>query len=267
MSPIREQSFMKAVFHGLIAEELISPFPVLSLEEHDTVSLLVEQIRKADPNIKGVVLDLRNDPGGLLDASVAISIASHNCMGAWAIQAFGTDEQNRRFMPDVASGRRLVGFALTERNAGSDGSAMAASAELASDGAGYVIEGEKVWITNGTYADLFVVFAKTSQTSAHPRITAFLVEAGPGVIVTPAPPLVGTRGIGAGSLRLENVRVPFRNVLGEVGLGTPRHRGNRGRRMQAPATHEHRARNEPARVPPSHRRLRPDEGSHRPNDV
>lgn len=260
MSATREQSFMKALFHGVIAEELIYPFPSLTLDESDAVALLVSEIR----GLSGKVIDAARidreatippdvraelakrglygltvpkahgglglsctaaarllDELGATEGSVAVSVASHNCMGAWAIQAFGTDEQKRRLLPEVASGRRIASFALTERNAGSDGSAIEASASVAKDGAGYVLDGEKIWITNGVYSDLFVVFARTSQERGHPRITAFIVEAGPGVVVTPASPLVGVRGIGAGTLTLDQARVPFRNVLGEVGHGYP----------------------------------------------
>jgi len=254
----REQSFTKALFHGVIAEDLVSPFPSIAGEERDAIALLATELEslaasgidsatidaegripdsvRAELARRGVYgLTIPKTHGGLglscsaaarvleklgsLDAAIAVSVTSHNCMGAWAIQTFGSDEQKRRFLPDVASGRRLVGFALTERNAGSDGSSVEARAELASDGAGYVIDGEKIWITNGLYADIFLAFARTSSEKGHPRITAFLVEAGPGVEVSPSPEIVGVRGIGAGSLRLDRVRVPFRNVLGDVGHG------------------------------------------------
>lgn len=253
-----EQSFMKALFHGVIAEDLVAPFPTLSIEERDAVSLITSELRAfAKDGIDSKEIDLgasisqgvREELGkrglygltipktfgglglsasgaarvldelGATDGSIAASLSSHNCMGAWAIQSFGNDEQRKRLLPDVASGRRIVSFALTERHAGSDGSSIEARATLASDGAGYVLEGEKIWVTNGVYADLFVVFARTDAERGHPRITAFIVEAGPGVVVTPSAPLIGTRGIGAATLVLDQVRVPFRNVLGEVGHG------------------------------------------------
>lgn len=258
MSTTREQSFTKALFHGVIAEDLVAPFPTISAEENDAVVLLATELRAlAKSSIDSKAIDeagvlpepLRAELArrgmygltvprahgglglsfgasarifeelGMLDASVAVSVASHNCLGAWAIERYGNEEQKRRFLPDVASGRRIVGFALTERNAGSDGSSIEARAEFASDGAGYVIDGEKLWITNGVYADLFVVFARTSAEKGHPRITAFLVEAGPGATVTPSEPIVGARGIGVATVRFDKVRVPFRNVLGEVGHG------------------------------------------------
>jgi len=254
----REQSFTKALFHGVIAEDLVSPFPTIPGEERDAVALLAADLRtlakegidsraidetcripdsvRAELGRRGLYgLTVPKAHGGLglscsaaarvfeelgaLDASLAVSVASHNCMGAWAIQTYGNDEQKRRFLPDVATGRRIVGFALTERNAGSDGSSIEARSSLADDGAGYVVDGEKIWITNGVYADLFIVFARTSSDKGHPRITAFLVETGPGVTATPSPELVGVRGIGAATLRLDRVRVPFRNVLGDVGHG------------------------------------------------
>lgn len=255
---VREQSFMKALFHGVIAEDLVAPFPALGIEERDAVALLVTHIREfakshvdsgridreatLPPDLRAELgklglygLTIPKTYGGLglsasgaarvldelgaTDGSIGTSIASHNCMGAWAVQSYGNDEQRRRLLPDIASGKRVVAFALTERHAGSDGSSIETRATLSPDGAGYVLEGSKVWITNGTYADVFVVFARTDTERGHPRITAFLVEAGPGVQAVPSAPLVGVRGIGAATLELDKVRVPFRNVLGEVGHG------------------------------------------------
>lgn len=255
---VREQSFAKALFHGVIAEDLVLPFPSLALDERDRVLHLTEEVRGVSatlvdsasidesatlsPDVRAAMaklglygLTVPSTHGGLglrhsaavrvflelggIDASLAVSIATHNCMGAWAIQSFGSDEQQRRFLPEVASGRRIVAFALTERNAGSDGSAIQALAAVADDGAGYVLDGEKIWVTNGQDADVFVVFARTDRERGHPRITAFLVERGPGVVVTPTSPLVGARAIGTAHVTFDKVRVPFRNVLGEVGRG------------------------------------------------
>jgi len=155
-----------------------------------------------------------------LDASVGLTIAAHQSIGMKALLLFGTEDQKRRFLPALATGERLAAFALTEAGTGSDAAAIQTRAEP--DGAGgYVLHGSKIWTTNGGCADVFTVFARTSPTDhgAKPRITAFLVERGPGVTNGPNEHKLGVAGSSTTALYFDGARVPEANVLGEFGRG------------------------------------------------
>src|SRR4029453_16430840 len=96
---------------------------------------------------------------------------------------FGTPEQKKKYLPRLATGAHTAAFALTEPSAGSDAAAIKTRAELSPDGSHYVLNGSKIWITNGGFADIFTVFARTSalEEGAKPKITAFLVARSMGV--------------------------------------------------------------------------------------
>src|SRR5688572_18842054 len=107
------------------------------------------------------------------DFSLAVTYGAHASIGAMSVLVGGSEEQRRRFLPDMASGKTLCAYALSEANAGSDPAAMTTTAVR--DGAGWVLNGEKVWITNGDVADLVTVYAVTDKTAGARGITAFLV--------------------------------------------------------------------------------------------
>jgi alkylation response protein AidB-like acyl-CoA dehydrogenase len=131
------------------------------------------------------------------------------------LKLFGTPEQKRRYLPRLAKGA-ISAFALTESNVGSDPAAMSTSATLSEDGTHYVLNGEKLWCTNGTVAELMVVMARTGPK----KITAFIVETDwPGVEVTHRLHFMGLKAIENGVIRFTNVKVPVENVLWGEGKG------------------------------------------------
>lgn len=255
-----EQSFMKAVFHGVIAEDLVFPYPEMPAEERENVALMVDSIRRfGEARVDPVAIDREHSIpedvlqgmkelglfglivpeqyGGLglsntgyarimqelasIDASLAVTIGAHQSIGLKGILLFGTEAQKKKYLPRLASGELVAAFALTEPGAGSDAAGIATRAELSRDGEGYVLNGNKIWITNGGFADLFTVFARTSapESGAKPRITALLVERGFGVQNGPNEEKMGIRGSSTTALYFEDVKVPAANVLGEPGRG------------------------------------------------
>src|SRR5207245_4744424 len=130
----------------------------------------------------------------------------------------GTEEQNQRFLPSLASGDWLAAYALTEPGSGSDSAAMRTEARL--DGDEYVINGSKRFITNAGVANLYTVFAKTDPEAGHDGISAFVVEAdAPGFAVARLEPKMGISGSTTGELTFDGCRIPAANLLGEEGEG------------------------------------------------
>ncbi|HEX8176226.1 MAG TPA: acyl-CoA dehydrogenase family protein [Pyrinomonadaceae bacterium] len=147
--------------------------------------------------------------------SFAASLGAHTAIGTFPLVYFGTEEQKARYLPRLASGEWVAAYALTEPGSGSDALAARARATLSEDGTHYVLNGQKMWITNGGFADLFTIFAKVDGE----KFTAFLVERGMGVVSGREEPKLGLDGSSTTALILENVRVPVENVLGRVGEG------------------------------------------------
>ncbi|HYN84361.1 MAG TPA: acyl-CoA dehydrogenase family protein [Pyrinomonadaceae bacterium] len=147
--------------------------------------------------------------------SFAASLGAHAGIGTLPLVYFGTEEQKARYLPRLASGEWVAAYALTEPGSGSDALAARTRAVLDSDGAHYVLNGQKMWITNGGFADLFTIFAKVDGE----HFTAFVVERGMGVVSGREEPKLGLDGSSTTALVLENVRVPVANVLGRVGEG------------------------------------------------
>jgi alkylation response protein AidB-like acyl-CoA dehydrogenase len=145
--------------------------------------------------------------------SFAGSLGAHTTIGTLPLVYFGTSEQKNKYLPRLASGEMIGAFALTEPGSGSD--ALAARTRATLDGNRYALNGQKMWITNGGFADLFTIFAKVDGE----RFTAFLVERSMGVVSGREEPKLGLDGSSTTALILENVRVPAENVLGEIGQG------------------------------------------------
>jgi len=150
------------------------------------------------------------------DASYGSWHSAHTGIGTLPILFFGTEEQKQRYLPRLAKAEILAAYALTEPLAGSDALAIRTRADLSPDGKYYVLNGQKMWITNGGAADLFTAFAKVSGES----FTAFLVERSfPGVNSGAEEHKMGIKGSSTTAVYFDNVRVPVENVLGEVGRG------------------------------------------------
>src|SRR5689334_20962963 len=159
------------------------------------------------------------------DGSLTALLSAHQSIGLpQPLKLFGTEEQKRRFFPRLAKGA-ISAFALTEVDAGSDPANMHASAKPTEDGKFFILNGEKLWCTNGTRADLFVVMARTPDAAGKdgkPRkqITAFIVEANwPGVEIVHRCRFMGLKALENGVIRFTNVKVPRENILWGEGKG------------------------------------------------
>src|ERR1700694_2426867 len=150
------------------------------------------------------------------DASYGSWHSAHTGIGTMPILFFGTEEQKQRYLPRLAKAEILAAYALTEPLAGSDALAIRTRADLSPDGKYYVLNGQKMWITNGGAADLFTVFAKVNGEN----FTAFLVERDfAGVSSGAEEHKMGIKGSSTTAVYFDNVRVPVENVLGEIGRG------------------------------------------------
>jgi len=150
------------------------------------------------------------------DGSYGSWHSAHTGIGTLPVLFFGTEEQRRKYLPRLAQAELLAAYALTEPLAGSDALAVRTRADLSADGKYYVLNGQKMWITNGGRADLFTVFAKVGGE----KFTAFLVERSFGGVSSGAEEhKMGMKGSSTTAVYFDNVRVPVENVLGEVGRG------------------------------------------------
>ena len=148
--------------------------------------------------------------------SLAVTQGAHTGIGLLPIVYFGTEEQKQKYLPKIATCEWLSAFALTEPGAGSDALNIRTKATLSPDGQEYILSGEKIFITNAGWAQVFIVFAKVDGQD----FSAFIVERDfPGVSTGAEEKKMGIRGSSTASLILEDVRVPVGNLLGQVGRG------------------------------------------------
>jgi alkylation response protein AidB-like acyl-CoA dehydrogenase len=151
-------------------------------------------------------------------ASTGVILCSHVSLAVEPILRWGSDSQRQRWLPDLASGKKLGCFALSEPASGSDAKAMRTMARR--DGDAWVINGTKNFITNGARADVCVVFAQTDTSLGHKGIVAFVVEKGtPGFSIGKLESKLGIRGSDTAQLVFQDCRVPAANMLGDVGMG------------------------------------------------
>jgi alkylation response protein AidB-like acyl-CoA dehydrogenase len=214
------------------AEEFANKEIVPNIEklELKDFALLRELVRKAgELGLSGA--DVPEQYGGMeLDKVTSALIAdrlakyggfsatwgAHTCIGTLPIIYFGTEEQKKKYLPGLASGETVGAYALSESSSGSDALHCRARAQLSADSKHYVLNGEKMWITNAGFADLFIVFAKVNGE----KFTAFIVERQfPGFSVGAEEHKMGIRGSSTCPLILNDCHVPIENVLGEIGKG------------------------------------------------
>jgi alkylation response protein AidB-like acyl-CoA dehydrogenase len=150
-----------------------------------------------------------------LNPSFGGSLGAHTAIGTLPLVYFGNDEQKARYLPRLASGEMVAAYALTEPQSGSDALAAKTTATLTADGKHYVLNGQKMWITNGGFADLFTIFAKVDGD----KFTAFLVERSMGVVSGSDEKKLGLDGSSTTALMLDGIKVPVENVLGTIGEG------------------------------------------------
>jgi alkylation response protein AidB-like acyl-CoA dehydrogenase len=151
-------------------------------------------------------------------ASTALSLAAHTSLICLPIYSFGSEEQKRKFLPDIASGKKLAAYGLTEPNAGSDSGGTETTATRSGDK--YLLNGAKIFITNANYAETFIATALTEKGVGTKGISAFIFEKNtPGFSLGSKDEKLGMRGSDWGSLQFDNAEIPAENLLGEEGKG------------------------------------------------
>ena len=249
-------SFAKSLLLGEIHEEMVFPWPEPDADEQAKVRDLNAKAREigdsidhrkveedrwiGDDNIKrlgeaglcGLYVDEKYGGQGLsqtgyarvfetfaqIDATLSIILGVHQSIGYKGIHLFGTDEQKERFLPDLAAGRKLAGFALTEPTAGSDAYNVKSRAVQQPDGS-WVLNGEKRYIGNGSKGDVFTAFARAEVNGKDRHIALILEKGMKGFEVGERFDTMGLRGNDLRRLHFNDVRVPPENVLGEPGEG------------------------------------------------
>src|SRR5579871_158557 len=247
----QSMGFAKALFFGHFNAPLLFPYPAIRAEERDTADRALAEVREfVDKHLDARAIDrnamipqetidglarigmlgmtapvefggrnlsqlaytrLMEVVGGAC-ASTAVFVNAHHSIGIRALLLFGTEEQKRRWLPPLVKGEELAAFALTEPEAGSDASNVQTTATPTPDGKGYVLNGQKRWITNGGIAQVLTVMARTpgSGKDKKKEITAFLVSPDmPGFkVLEKRMEKCGIRGTATGRLAFENVQVP-----------------------------------------------------------
>jgi alkylation response protein AidB-like acyl-CoA dehydrogenase len=253
--------FAKGLFFGHFAAPLIFPYPEIRPEERDEVERTLAEVRRfcaehidaaaidRDSNIPNDVIAGLGKLGvlgmtapkeyggrgfsqlantkvmeiiGGHDASTAVFVNAHHSIGIRALLLFGTDQQKRRWLPELATGQKLAAFALTEPQAGSDAANVQTMATPSADGSTFRLTGEKRYITNGGIAQVLTVMARTPVPGkSETAVTAFLVTPDlPGFEVVEARmPKCGIRGTATARLAFHDMPVPAENVLGQLGKG------------------------------------------------
>ena len=247
----------KGLFLGEIRSEVLMPFPSIAPAEQETLRFVIESIDKfmaekgddfrrfdvAGEQPHEYVEELKSlglfsliipeEFSGLglsnsgyarvlqqtsrYDASTSLTIGAHSSIGMKALLLFGTPEQKAKYLPRLATGELIAAFCLTESGSGSDAASVKTHAVKNADGS-WVLNGEKIWITNGGTAGFFTVFAKTEGDGG--KMTGFIVERDwPGVSTGPKEDKMGIRASCTTTVRFDNVRVQPECVLGEEGKG------------------------------------------------
>src|SRR3954464_6164835 len=255
-------SFVRELFLGRFRLDLIHPHPAADPEEEARARPFLEKLKGFLQRVDSDMIDrtgeipeeyveelramgafgikIPREYGGLglsytsyvkamamvtsKDGSITALLSAHQSIGLpQPLKLFGTDEQKKKYFPRLAKGA-ISAFALTEVDAGSDPANMSTSAAPSEDGKYFVLNGEKLWCTNGTRAELFLVMARTPDAVVNGKqrkqITAFIVEANwPGVEIVHRCRFMGLKAIENGVIRFTNVRVPRENILWGEGKG------------------------------------------------
>ncbi|XP_054831338.1 complex I assembly factor ACAD9, mitochondrial isoform X2 [Eublepharis macularius] len=255
-------AFAKELFRGTFRKEEVFPYPEISNEELEEINQFVGPVEKffneevdskkidQDAKIPQETLNgLKNlglfgiqipeEHGGLglsntmyarlgeitsQDGAIAVTLAAHQAIGLKGILMAGTEEQKKKYLPKLASGEHIAAFCLTEPGSGSDAASIQTRATLSEDGKSFLLNGSKIWISNGGIANIFTVFARTEVVDkdgvTKDKITAFIVERDFGGISNGKPEdKLGIRGSNTCEVHFENTKVPIENVVGEIGGG------------------------------------------------
>ncbi|XP_073993013.1 acyl-CoA dehydrogenase very long chain [Rhodnius prolixus] len=264
-APKESQSFMMNLFRGVVQPVQVFPYPdVLNEEQTDTLNMLVDPVRKffeevnnpgkndEDSAVEPQTLDglwelgafslqVPQEYGGLgltntqyarlveivgsHDLGVGITLGAHQSIGFKGILLFGNPEQKAKYLPRVSTGKEYAAFCLTEPSSGSDAGSIRSRAVLSPDGKHYILNGSKIWISNGGIAEIMTVFAQTPVQDPKTgrevdKVTSFIVERSFGG-VTSGPPekKMGIKASNTTEVYYDNVKIPLENVLGGVGQG------------------------------------------------
>lgn len=257
----RTLAYAKDLFLGQVNKKEVFPYPDISNDEVDEINQLVAPVEKffseevdsakidreakiPPETLNGLKelglfgMQIPEEYGGLglsntmyarlaeitaLDGSIAVTLAAHQAIGLKGILIAGNEEQKQKYLPKLASGEHVAAFCLTEPGSGSDAASIQTRATLSENGKHYLINGSKIWISNGGFADIMTVFARTEVEENNvkkDKITAFIVERAFGGITSGKPEdKLGIRGSNTCEVAFENVPVPVENVIGEVGGG------------------------------------------------
>lgn len=222
-----EQKLMAKTTEDYIKKEVLPHVETLENQDFDLTKKLLK--KAGDLGLLGA--DVPEAYGGIgldkvssalitekfsLANSFSLSYGAHVGIGSLPIVLFGTEEQKQKYLPDLATGNKFAAYALTEPGSGSDALGAKTTAVLNDEGTHYILNGEKQWITNSAFADVFVVYAKIDGE----HFSAFIVEKDyPGVSTGPEEKKMGIKASSTRTLILEEVPVPKENLLGEAGKG------------------------------------------------
>jgi len=256
-------SFSKALFSGVILDDLIFPYPQMDEDEKENVKMIGDTFKKfANDNIDSAKVDkaaamppevlsglkelgfmglntpeeyegfgLSNtgyvkmlDVVGEHDPATAIILGAHQSIGLKALLLFGTDDQKKKYLPKLATGEMMAAYCLTEPGAGSDAAGIKTKAIRDEKKGVYILNGSKLWITNGGIADFMTVFAKEplpdKDGKVQDKISAFIVTRDmAGVRSGKEESKLGLKATSTTEIFFENVEVPFMNLIGERGKG------------------------------------------------
>lgn len=257
----RSLAYAKSLFLGQVNKAEVFPYPEVGNEEAEEIQQLVAPVEKffaeevdsakidqeariPPETMNGLKelglfgMQVPEEYGGLglsntvyarlaevtaLDGSIAVTLAAHQAIGLKGILIAGNEDQKNKYLPKLASGEHIAAFCLTEPGSGSDAASIQTRATLSEDGTHYLINGSKIWISNGATADIMTVFARTEVDKdgvKTDKISAFIVERAFGGITSGKPEdKLGIRGSNTCEVAFDNVPVPVENVIGEVGSG------------------------------------------------
>jgi butyryl-CoA dehydrogenase len=155
-----------------------------------------------------------------IDASIGVTLSVQTSLAGWPIYKFGSEEQKQKYLRPLAEGTKIGAFGLTEPGSGSDAGGMRTTAVLSEDGSHYILNGSKIFITNGGEAEIYVVFASTDRSQRTRGVTAFIVEKDfPGFHVGKKEKKMGIKSSPTTEIIFENCQVPVENRLGDEGFG------------------------------------------------
>ncbi|XP_072308124.1 complex I assembly factor ACAD9, mitochondrial [Eucyclogobius newberryi] len=254
-------AYAKDLFMGQVNKNEVFPYPEISNDEVEEINQLVAPVEKffteevdsakidreakiPPETLNGLKelglfgMQIPEEYGGLelsntmyarlaevtaLDCSIAVTLAAHQAIGLKGILIAGNEEQKQKYLPKLATGEHVAAFCLTEPGSGSDAASIQTRATLSEDGTHYLLNGSKIWISNGGFADIMTVFARTvveENGAKKDKISAFIVERAYGGITSGKPEdKLGIRGSNTCEVAFDNVPVPIENVIGEVGGG------------------------------------------------